>query len=42
MLKVLGFVNKPYRPQDLVAAVRNALDRGRSGTVPQAPENWVI
>jgi PAS domain S-box-containing protein len=27
---VLGFVNKPYRPQDLVREVRQALDQGRT------------
>ena len=41
---VLGFVNKPYRPQDLVAAVRTALDRGRGDGLASSaqPENWVI
>ncbi|HEV3259046.1 MAG TPA: PAS domain S-box protein [Gemmataceae bacterium] len=27
--KILGFVNKPYRPQDLAQAVRTALDQAR-------------
>ena len=31
---VLGFVNKPYRPQDLVREVRQALDQGRTKTAP--------
>jgi CheY-like chemotaxis protein len=35
---VLGFVNKPYRPQDLIRVVRQALDQGRtpSATLPVA------
>src|SRR5581483_800770 len=28
--QVLGFVKKPYRPEDLAYAVRTALDRGRA------------
>lgn len=43
---VLGFVNKPYRPQDLTQAIRAALDRGKSSPRPEPeqrePENWVI
>ena len=43
---VLGFVNKPYRPQDLTGAVRAALDRGKVGPRPEPerrdPDNWVI
>jgi PAS domain S-box-containing protein len=32
--QVLGFVSKPYRPDDLALAVRTALDRKRSGLIP--------
>ena len=39
---VLGFVNKPYRPQDLVAAVQKALDGLRSDSMQKPPDNWVI
>jgi len=45
---VLGFVNKPYRPQDLTQAVRSALDRRKGGPRPEPPpppreaENWTI
>ncbi len=43
---VLGFVNKPYRPQDLTEAVRSALDQVRSGARPSvdgaAAGTWVI
>jgi PAS domain S-box-containing protein len=43
---VLGFVNKPYRPQDLTDAVRGALDRVHNGQRPSADGahagSWVI
>src|SRR5262249_40817503 len=29
---VLGFISKPYRPQDLAAKVRSVLDKARAGT----------
>jgi CheY-like chemotaxis protein len=32
--QVFGFVSKPYRPEDLALAVRNALDRKRSHLTP--------
>jgi len=42
---VVGFVNKPYRPQDLTAAVRAALDGCKERPVPAGAESadtWVI